>query len=57
MILTFGFYFFYVWGLVIPTFLGLVFLRLGVNNSFVWGLVSLRLKVSASYVWVQVFLR
>ena len=41
---------------MIPMFLGLVFLRLGVNNSYVWGLVFLRLRVSDSYVWVLVFL-
>ena len=41
--------------LVIVKFLGLVFLRLGVSNSYVWGLVFLRLGVSDSYVWVLVF--
>ena len=47
----FGGYFSYVWGLV--------FLRLGVSNSYllgvsnsyVWGLVFLRLRVSNFYVW------
>ena len=42
---------------MIPTFLGFVFLRLGVNNSYVWGLVFLRLRVSDSFVSVLVFLR
>ena len=31
--------------------MGLVFLRLGVSQCYVWGLVFLRLRVSQSYVW------
>ena len=42
---------------MIVKFLGLVFLRLGVSNFYVWGLVFLRLGVSDSYVCVLVFLR
>ena len=42
---------------MIVKFLGLVFLRLGVSNSYVWGLVFLRLGVSDSYVWDLVFFR
>ena len=42
----FGGYFSYVWGLVILKFLGLVFLRLGVSDFYVWVLVFLRLGVS-----------
>ena len=35
----------------ISVYAGLVFLRLGVSNSYVWGLVFLRLGVRDSYVW------
>ena len=35
----------------------LVFLLLGVGNSFLWGLDFLRLGVSYSYVFALVFLR
>ena len=39
-----------VWGLVLLR-LGLDFLRLRVNNSYVWLLVFLFFRVSNSYVW------
>ena len=39
---------------MIPTFWGLVFLRLQVSDSCVWWLVLLRLGVSDSYVWALV---
>ena len=57
MILTFGDWVSYVYGLVFLTFGGLVFLRLRVSDSYVWVLVFLRLKVNNCYVWVLDFLR
>ena len=37
--LTFGGWFYYVWGLVIDYVRGLVLLRLEVSDSYVWGLL------------------
>ena len=44
--ITFRGLFYYVWGSVILTFLELVFLRLGVSDSYLWRLVFSRLRVS-----------